>query len=98
MQESVGGEHGVFGLQRAIYLLGMVTKQSLEELVPGGLAGEGASEHCGLAASTKDAPPGVPLQAVTAPSPSQRGVRCLLQLFLNCFYPERLVTGITARK
>lgn len=77
VQESVGGEWGLFGLQRAVYLLGMVAKQSLEGRVPGGLAGEGASECCGLVASAEDAPSGFALQAVAAPSLSQRGVRCL---------------------
>lgn len=67
-----------------------MAKQSLEERVPGGLAGEGASEHCGLTASAEDAPPGIPLQAVAAPSLSQREIRCLamfavvvFQLFLS---------------
>lgn len=72
-----GGERGLCVLQRAVYLLGMVAKQSLEECVPGGLAGEGASKPSGLAASAEDAPPGFPLQDVAAPSLSQRGAGCL---------------------
>lgn len=49
----------------------MSAKQSLEEQVPGGLAGEGVSEHCGQAASAEDAPSGSPLQAVAVPTLSR---------------------------
>lgn len=41
----MGAERGLLGLQRALYLLGMTAKPRLEERVPGGLAGEGVSEH-----------------------------------------------------
>lgn len=64
---AVDVEHGLCALQRDIYLLGTVIKQSLKERVPEGLAGVWVHRHGRAATGTGDALPGTPSHSSPQP-------------------------------